>query len=181
MINTNDENLDGIDLDELFNDFDENQSSITGQSLTKWGLNSYSSQDDLTNFNEDDCTAPRIYKKRTKNRKITHTKQMTMYDYVSSVSYRHKQFYSSLDNKTTSKTITKEKKRSLMDSTHQPVVISKKSKTNEYVKSSLPSTPPDLIDNLLRYLDERSHNVIKYSVDEQNSLNKKDKLQKTDN
>ena len=42
-----------------------------------------------------------------KIKKKTNTKQMTMYDYASSISYRHKQFYSSLDNSTTTKTIIK--------------------------------------------------------------------------
>jgi hypothetical protein len=36
-----------------------------------------------------------------------------MYDYASSISYRHKQFYSSLDNTITTKTIIKGQKRSL--------------------------------------------------------------------
>ncbi len=39
---------------------------------------------------------------------------MTMYDYASSISYKHKQFYSSLDNTTTTKTIIKGQKRPLI-------------------------------------------------------------------
>jgi hypothetical protein len=38
MINTMDDNFDDIDLDELFNDFNEKQSYIPRQPLTKWGL-----------------------------------------------------------------------------------------------------------------------------------------------
>ncbi len=67
----------------------------------------------MTEFNENDCTAPRIIRKRVKNKKKANTKQMTMYDYASSISYKHKQFYSSLDNTTTTKTIIKGQKRPL--------------------------------------------------------------------
>ena len=74
---------------------------------------------------------------------------MTMYDYASSISYKHKHFYSSLDNTTTTKTIIKGQKRSLIDP-QSSSPISKKSKI-------IDSTPPDFIDKLLKYLDERSH------------------------
>lgn len=67
----------------------------------------------MTELNENDCTAPRIIRKRTKPKKKNNGKQMTMYDYASSISYKHKQFYSSLDNTITTKTITKGQKRSL--------------------------------------------------------------------
>ena len=70
-----------------------------------------SEPDDLT---ENDCTAPRTIRKRIQPKKKSTAKQMTMYDYASSISYRHKQFYSSLDNTTTTKTITKGRKRSSM-------------------------------------------------------------------
>lgn len=70
-----------------------------------------SNLDDLT---ENDCTAPRVIRKRAKPKKKSIGKQMTMYDYASSISYKHKQFYSSLDNSITSKTIIKGQKRSFM-------------------------------------------------------------------
>ena len=69
-------------------------------------------QDDLTELTENDCTAPRRNRKRSKSKKKNQTKQTTMYDYAASISYKHKQFYSSLDNTTTTKTITKRQKRS---------------------------------------------------------------------
>jgi hypothetical protein len=76
-------------------------------------ISSKKNQDDLFEFHENDCTAPRIIRKRTKTKKKITAKQMTMYDYASSISYKHKQFYSSLDNTTTTKTIIKGQKRSL--------------------------------------------------------------------
>jgi hypothetical protein len=108
----------------------------------------------LTEFNENDCTAPRIYRKRAKSKKKTNTKQTTMYDYASSISHKYKQFYSSLDNSITTKTITKEQKRPLYE---QSLSISKKSKVMIYEDLS-PKPSPDFVDNLLRYLDERSQN-----------------------
>ena len=84
------------------------------------------------------------------------TTQTTMYDYASSVSYRHKQFYSTLDNTVTSKTIVKGEKRPLtvgiFDGTRDSLVfiypqesqdsspICKKSKTVGYIRPS--SSPP---------------------------------------
>lgn len=76
-------------------------------------IRSKTNQDDLIEFNENDCTAPRIIHKRTKPKNKTNAKQTTMYDYASSISYKHKQFYSSLDNTTTTKMIIKGQKRSL--------------------------------------------------------------------
>jgi len=77
-------------------------------------IRSQINQDDLIEFNENDCTAPRIIRKRIKTKqKNNNTKQKTMYDYASSISYKHQQFYSSLSNTTTTKTIIKEPKRSL--------------------------------------------------------------------
>jgi hypothetical protein len=76
-------------------------------------ISSKKNQDDLFEFHENDCTAPRIIRKRTKTKKKSNEIQMTMYDYASSISYKHKQFYSSLDNTTTTKTIIKGQKRSL--------------------------------------------------------------------
>jgi hypothetical protein len=76
-------------------------------------IRSKTNQDDLIEFNENDCTAPRIIRKQTKPKKKTNAKQTTMYDYASSISYKHKQFYSSLDNTTTTKMIIKGQKRSL--------------------------------------------------------------------
>ncbi len=128
----------------------------------------------MTELNENDCTAPRIYRKRTKPKKKTNTKQMTMYDYAASISYKNKQFYSSLDNTTTTKTITKAGKRPLTVKTielyselfdfflikeHKPSSsISKKSNVVIY-KDLSPRPPPDFVDNLLQYLDERSRNM----------------------
>ncbi|CAF0907886.1 unnamed protein product [Rotaria sordida] len=164
--NINDDNFDDIDLDEIFNDFNEKQSSIPRQTLTKYDLNRKTNQDDLFEFNENDCTAPKKNRKRTKTIKKIHIKQMTMYDYASTVSYKHKQFYSSLDNTTTTKTIIKGQKRSLTE--YQELSsISKKTKTTEFDNlSSSSSTPPDLIDSLLRYLDERSRHKIEKSIGE---------------
>jgi hypothetical protein len=65
-------------------------------------------------LNESDCSAPRIIRKRTKIKKKISEKQMTMYDYASSISYKNKRFYSSLDNTITTKTIIKGQKRSLI-------------------------------------------------------------------
>jgi hypothetical protein len=76
-------------------------------------ISSKKNQDDLFEFHENDCAAPRIIHKQTKTKKQITEKQMTMYDYASSISYKHKQFYSSLDNTTTTKTIIKGQKRSL--------------------------------------------------------------------
>ena len=104
-------------------------------------------------FNENDCTAPHTIRKRPRSKKKVQGKQMTMYDYASTVSYKHKQFYSSLDNSTTSKTIIKGQKRPLIlkDSSFNP----KKPKTMDYEALS-PKPSPDFIDNLLQYLDKRS-------------------------
>ena len=38
MMNNKDDNFDDIDLDELFTDFNEEQSYIPRQPLIKWGL-----------------------------------------------------------------------------------------------------------------------------------------------
>ncbi len=76
-------------------------------------ISSKTNPDDLIEFNENDCTAPRISRKRTKTKRKINVKQTTMYDYASSISYRHKQFYSSLDNTITTKTIIKGQKRLL--------------------------------------------------------------------
>ncbi|CAF4629005.1 unnamed protein product [Rotaria sp. Silwood1] len=170
MINNNDDNFDDIDLDEIFNDFNEKQSSIQRQPLAKYDLNHKTNQDDLFEFNEKDCTAPKINRKRTKTIRKIHAKQMTMYDYASSVSYKHKQFYSSLDNTTTTKTIIKGQKRSL---TEYPALspISKRMKTTEFDNLSSSSTPPDFIDSLLRYLDERSRQKTEHSIKEEKPLN----------
>lgn len=78
-----------------------------------WIIRSKIDQDDLIEFNETDCTAPKIIRKRIKPKKKINSKQMTMYDYASSISYKHKHFYSSLDNTITTKTIIKGQKRSL--------------------------------------------------------------------
>ncbi|CAF3449813.1 unnamed protein product [Rotaria sp. Silwood1] len=168
--NNNDDNFDDIDLDEIFNDFNEKQSSIQRQPLAKYDLNHKTNQDDLFEFNEKDCTAPKINRKRTKTIRKIHAKQMTMYDYASSVSYKHKQFYSSLDNTTTTKTIIKGQKRSL---TEYPALspISKRMKTTEFDNLSSSSTPPDFIDSLLRYLDERSRQKTEHSIKEEKPLN----------
>ncbi|CAF2647367.1 unnamed protein product [Rotaria sp. Silwood2] len=178
--NNNDDNFDDIDLDEIFNDFNEKKSSIQRQPLIKYDLNCKTNQDDLFEFNENDCTAPKINRKRTKTIKKIHVKQMTMYDYASSVSYKHKQFYSSLDNTITTKTIIKGQKRSLTEyQTLSP--ISKKMKTTEFDNlSSSSSTQPDFIDNLLRYLDERSRCKTEQPIKEEKTL-KNDELKTKEN
>lgn len=71
------------------------------------------SQDELIEFTEKDCTAPKVRRPPTKAKRKVTKKQTTMYDYASSVSYRHRQFYSSLDNTVTTKTIVKGDKRPL--------------------------------------------------------------------
>ena len=71
------------------------------------------SQDELIEFTENDCTAPKVRRPPTKAKRKVTKKQTTMYDYASSVSYRHRQFYSSLDNTVTTKTIVKGDKRPL--------------------------------------------------------------------
>ena len=103
----------------------------------------------------------RVVRKPVKPRrnKKTKDKQMTMYDYASSISYRHKQFYSSLDNTTSAKTIVRGTKRP------HPVGNSDglpSSKSTSYVNDDVHSllTPPDFIDHLLRYLDQRSHATV---------------------
>ncbi|CAF3687444.1 unnamed protein product [Adineta steineri] len=181
MVNDYDDNFDDIDLDEVFNDFNEKQLYIPRQPLIKWGLSSNTNQDDLTEFDENDCTAPRISRKRPKNRKKNNTKQMTMYDYASSISYRHKQFYSSLDNTTTTKTIIKGEKRPLTEY-QQLALVSKKLKTDNNNNKLSSSTPPDLVDNLLRYLDERSRPTTEHFTHEyEKSVNDEMKRKKNKN
>ncbi|CAF3714204.1 unnamed protein product [Rotaria socialis] len=155
IMNNVDDDFDDIDLNELFNDFDENKSPILCSVPTPYAMKITMKRkpDDLFEFNENDCTAPKVNRKRAKTKKKMNGKQTTMYDYASTVSRKHKEFYSSLDNTTTVKTIIKGQKRSLPDYPPAPP-ISKKTKTSAYNNSS--STPPDFIDNLLRYLDERS-------------------------
>ncbi|CAM4747753.1 unnamed protein product [Rotaria magnacalcarata] len=155
MMNNVDDTFDDIDLNELFNNFDENKSPILCPASTPYDMkiSTKRKSDDLFELNENDCTAPKVNRKRAKPKKKMNGKQTTMYDYASTVSHKHKEFYSSLDNTTTTKTIIKRQKRSLTDCLPASS-ISKKTKTSEYDNSS--STPPDFIDNLLRYLDERS-------------------------
>lgn len=90
-----------------------------------------------------------------------------MYDYAASVSYKHTQFYSSLDNTIKQKTIVKEQKRSLTDVKDYELSSSKskKPRTIDYDNSSSQTTP-DLIDNLIRYLDERNRFTKEQSKDE---------------
>ncbi len=108
----------------------------------------------MTEFNENDCTAPRTYRKRTKQKKKTNSVQTTMYDYALSISYKNRHFYSSLDNTITTKTITKVQKR---PSCEQSSTMSKKSKDMIHEDLS-PKTSPDFADNLVQYLDQRSRN-----------------------
>lgn len=68
--------------------------------------------DEITEFNETDCTNPKVQRKFIRAKKKLSEKQTTMYDYASSVAYENRQFYSSLDNTETSKTIIKGQKRS---------------------------------------------------------------------
>ena len=78
--------------------------------LTVFFLSRQEKNDDLIEFTETDCTSPQqdLVRKRAKPR----SKQMTMYDYASSVSFRYKQFYSSLTNTTSTATVVKGQKRS---------------------------------------------------------------------
>lgn len=111
----NDDNFDDIDLNELFNDFDPSPSLSLPRSPLKDSSRSKSS-DEMTEFHETDCTAPRVPPHnrkmlKAKKKKKSTAKQTTMYDYASTVSYKHQEFYSSLDNSTTMKTITRGQKR----------------------------------------------------------------------
>lgn len=113
MTDEND-NFDDIDLNELFNDFDDTPTLSFPQSLPmKSSLPKFS--DELIEFHENDCTAPRVIRptrKVIKGKRKTVSKQTTMYEYAASVSYQHKEFYSSWDNSTTKQIITKGQKRS---------------------------------------------------------------------
>jgi hypothetical protein len=53
----------------------------------------------------------------------------------------------------------------------QSLPISKISKTNDF--EDLSSTPPDLIDKLLKYLDERSRNTTEQKSLEKTEMKKK--------
>lgn len=135
-MNTQNDNLDDVDLNEVFNDFYEKPELLLIDNDFK-----QDKIDDLVEFTETDCTSPsNPVRKRAKPAR---SKQTTMYDYATSVSFKYKEFYSSLDNTISAKTVTKGQKRPL--TTDQCSMSTKKSKSSV-----------DFIDNLLRYLDERS-------------------------
>jgi hypothetical protein len=64
-----------------------------------------------------------------------------------------------------------------MKECEQSSPIAKKSKTNDYDKS-FSSPSPDFIDNLLRYLDERSHITTEQEIQEHEPLPKNDMKKK---
>jgi hypothetical protein len=126
-MHNNDDHLHGIDLNELFNEFNASSSIVLSRidplrnNQSTYDKNNHrtktdvyssrsSNDDELIELNENDCTAPRT---TIKSKVKVNSKQMTMYDYASSVSYKHQRFYSSLDNTITAKTIVKRQKRPL--------------------------------------------------------------------
>lgn len=96
--------------------------------------------EDFFELTENDCEQTR--------RTLSSNKKKTA-EFTRKLSFGDRQFFSSLQNGSTSRKIVKTRK-----GTDEKCEIRSKSKKNDFDASS--STTPDFIDSLLKYLDERS-------------------------